>query len=105
MKGRTKRVLFFAALAVFLAATVGCHRHKHQALDPTESQEPDRILYEKSLEDIKNKRFEVARLTLQTLLNAYPDSDFLADAKLAIADSYYEESGGANLTHAEVEYK
>ncbi len=105
MKGRTKRVLFFAALAMYLAATVGCHRHKHQALDPTESQEPDRILFEKSLEDIKNKRFEVARLTLQTLLNAYPDSDFLADAKLAIADSYYEESGGANLTHAEVEYK
>ena len=37
------------------------------------------------------------RLTLQTLINTYPDSEYLAKAKLAIADSYYKEGGTAGL--------
>lgn len=83
----------------------GCHRHRHAPPDLSASQEPDKVLYEKSLEDIQNKRYDVARLTLQTLLNTYPDSDYLSAAKLAIADSYYEEGTAGALTHAEVEYK
>jgi len=96
-------LLLGACLA--LAALGGCHRHIHAPPDQTASAEPDKILYDKSLEDIGNKRYDVARLTLQTLINAYPDSDYLAAAKLAIADSYYEEGTTAALTHAEVEYK
>ena len=45
------------------------------------------------------------RLTLQTLINAYPDSEYLSKAKLAIADSYYSEGGVSGLTQAEAEYK
>jgi outer membrane protein assembly factor BamD len=47
----------------------------------------------------------VGRLTLQTLINTYPDSEYLAKAKLAIADSYYSEGGVSGLTQAEAEYK
>jgi len=95
-----------AALGAVLAlAGTSCHRHKHAAPDLAASQEPDRLLFEKSLEDIKNKRFEVARLTLQTLINAYPDSDYLDRAKLAIADSWYEQGGSTGLGQAEIEYK
>ncbi|MCI0403694.1 MAG: outer membrane protein assembly factor BamD [Acidobacteria bacterium] len=83
----------------------GCRRHKHAQPDLAATQEPDKVLYERSLEDIQNKKYDVARLTLQTLINAYPDSDYLADAKLAIADSYYEQGGTTSLTHAEAEYK
>lgn len=100
---RQRRRAFLIAL--LLVAFTGCHRHKHADLDIAESAEPDRILYEKSVEDIQNKRFDVARLTLQTLLNTYPDSDYLAEAKLAIADSYFQEGTTGTLTHAEVEYK
>src|SRR5439155_151007 len=42
---------------------------------------------------------------LQTLINTYPDSDYLAKAKLAIADSFYKEGGTANLTQAVQAYK
>ncbi|MFQ5926596.1 MAG: outer membrane protein assembly factor BamD [Terriglobia bacterium] len=96
--------LIVAALLVALVSTA-CHRHKHAGPDLSASQEPDRVLYEKSLEDITNKRFQVARLTLQTLLNAYPDSDYLDRAKLAIADAWYQEGGKTGLTQAEIEYK
>jgi len=62
--------------------------------------EPDKILYDKAMDDIKHGRHEVGRLNLQTLINTYPDSEYLAKAKLAIADSYYKEGGTANTTQA-----
>lgn len=105
MTGKSSRLALRIALVALLAGVTGCHRHKHAPPDLTASQEPDKILYQKAVEDIGNKRFDVARLTLQTLLNTYPDSDYLADAKMAIADSYYEEGTSAALTHAEIEYK
>src|SRR2546423_9176885 len=67
--------------------------------------EPDKILYDKAIDDVKHGRHEVGRLNLQTLINTYPDSDYLAKAKLAIADSLYKEGGAANLTQAVQAYK
>ncbi|PYT68087.1 MAG: hypothetical protein DMG39_22210 [Acidobacteria bacterium] len=62
--------------------------------------EPDKILYDKAMADIRHGRHEVGRLNLQTLINTYPDSEYLAKAKLAIADSYFKEGGTANTTQA-----
>ena len=104
MTRRANSALLFGAILA-LATLAGCHRHQHEAPDLAASAEPDKVLFERSIEDIKNKRYDVARLTLQTLMNTYPDSDYLAAAKLAIADSYFEEATTAALTHAEVEYK
>jgi outer membrane protein assembly factor BamD len=67
--------------------------------------EPDKILYDKAMEDIKHGRQEVGRLNMQTLINTYPDSEYLAKAKLAIADSFYKEGGKANMTQAIQAYK
>jgi len=75
------------------------------AADTESSVAPDKILYDRAMKDIKKGRHEVGRLTLQTLINTYPDSEYLADAKLAIADSYYKEGGSANLTQAIAAYK
>ncbi|HXE75709.1 MAG TPA: outer membrane protein assembly factor BamD [Candidatus Xenobia bacterium] len=98
---------FLLAAVLALSLSVGgCFFGKKKAAAPQDlGQEPDKVLYERAVEDIAKKKYDVARLTLQTLINAYPDSDYLAKAKLAIADSYYEEGGSAAFTHAEVEYK
>lgn len=69
------------------------------------SAAPDKVLYDRALLDIKKGRHEVGRLNLQTLINTYPDSEYLAKAKLSIADSYYKEGGTANLTQAIAGYK
>ena len=66
---------------------------------------PDKTLYDKAEDAIKHGRFDVGRLDLQTLLNTYPESQFMMHAKLAIADSWYREGGAAALTQAEQEYK
>jgi outer membrane protein assembly factor BamD len=70
-----------------------------------DSAAPDKILYDRALVDIKKGRHEVGRLNLQTLINTYPDSEYLAKAKLAIADSYFKEGGNANWTQAIAGYK
>jgi len=67
--------------------------------------QPDKILYEKATNEITHGRYDVGRLTLQTMINTYPDSEYLAKAKLAIADSYYEQGGISGLTQSEAEYK
>ena len=67
--------------------------------------QPDKILYDKAIEDIKHGRQEVGRLNMQTLINTYPDSEYLAKAKLAIADSYYKEGGTSNMALAISGYK
>src|SRR5438132_6857800 len=80
-------------------------KNKDAAAAEDNSAAPDKILYDRAIVDIKKGRHEVGRLNLQTLINTYPDSEYLAKAKLAIADSYYKEGGSANLTQAVAGYK
>jgi outer membrane protein assembly factor BamD len=78
---------------------------KEKKLAPVDAGLPDKVLYDKALDATKRGHFDVARLDLQTLLNTYPDSQYLMKAKLAIADSWFKEGGTAALTQAEQEYK
>jgi len=83
------------------------HKKKkvNKSTDATNTAEPDKQLYDKAMNDIKHGRHEVGRLALQTLINTYPDSEYLAKAKLTIADSYFKEGGTANTTQAVAGYK
>ena len=67
--------------------------------------EPDRVLFERATSDLERNRLTVARLTLQTLINTYPDSEYLPQAKYMLADSFYREGTSSAMTQAEVEFK
>jgi outer membrane protein assembly factor BamD len=77
---------------------------KKQTIDVNTTAEPDKVLYDRAQGDLKAGRFIEGRLALQTLINTYPDSEYLAKAKLAVADSYYKEGGTTNLTQSIQEY-
>src|SRR5580693_1714845 len=77
---------------------------KKQTIDVNTTAEPDKVLYDRAQADLKGGRFIEGRLALQTLINTYPDSEYLAKAKLAVADSYYKEGGTTNLTQSIQEY-
>ena len=98
------RTLWIAVVAATLSS--GC-LGKKKAAPPVEgtSAEPDKVLYARAIDDIKHSRYTVGRLALQTLINTYPDSEYLAKAKLAIGDSYYKEGGMSGLKQSIVEYK
>jgi outer membrane protein assembly factor BamD len=78
---------------------------KDDSLAKMDVKLPDKSLYDKAEDAIKHGRFDVGRLDLQTLLNTYPESQYMMRSKLAIADSWYKEGGTAALTQAEQEYK
>ena len=102
-----KKNFLLAALLASLALA-GCFGRKSAtaaSTGPGESAEPDKVLFEKATDDLNHSRYSVARLSLQTLINTYPDSEYLAKSKLAIADSYYKEGGTTGLTQAEAEYQ
>ena len=80
-------------------------KKKPEVPTPTGEAEPDKILYEQGIKDIAKGRYDVGRLTLQTLLNTYADSDYKEKAKIAIADSYFKQGGTSGLVQAESEYK
>jgi outer membrane protein assembly factor BamD len=70
-----------------------------------ETLQPDKVLYDKAVTDIRKKRFEIARLTLQTLINTYDSSEFLARAHLAIAESWFKQGGTHEVAQARNEYR
>jgi outer membrane protein assembly factor BamD len=82
-----------------------CRRHKYENPITDDTMQPDKVLFDKAIADIEKGRYGIARLTLQTLVNTYDSSEFMAKAKLAIADSWYLEGGSSALAQAEAEYK
>src|SRR5262245_18893351 len=82
-----------------------CHHKVQNPMAGVDSKQPDKVLYDRSLESLKKGRYQEARTLLETLINAYPDSEYIARAKLAVGDSWYAEGGTASLKQAEVEYK
>ena len=70
-----------------------------------DSKQPDKVLFDRAEDAMKHGKYDVARLSLQTLINTYPDSEYIARAKLAIGDSWYQEGGAAAMAQAESEYK
>ena len=102
----SRRFSLIAALTIFLALTVGCTNKKSvNPLANVGSKQPDKVLFDKAMDAMKHNRFDVARMTLQTLIITYPDSEFIARAKLAVGDSWYAEGGTASLEQAEQEYR
>ena len=101
----SRRIPVILLLGV-LAFAVGCTNKKvNNPLANVGSKQPDKVLFDRAMDAMKHNRFDVARITLQTLINTYPDSEYIARAKLAVADSWYAEGGGTALAQAEIEYK
>ena len=88
-----------------LASSCAYHAKKYENPITKSTEQPDKVLFDKAVKDIEHGRFEVARLTLNTLMNTYDQSEYLAKAKLAIADSWYNEGGTHGYAQAEAEYK
>jgi len=100
-----RRSSFIALFGILLLITAACSNKKSvNPLANVGSKQPDKVLFDKAMDAMKHNRFDVARMTLQTLINTYPDSEFIARAKLAVGDSWYAEGGTASLAQAEQEY-
>lgn len=73
-------------LALSLIFVVGgCHHNKvTNPIANVDSKQPDKVLFDRAMDAMKHGKYDVARITLQTLINTYPDSEYIARAKLAV---------------------
>ncbi len=94
-------------LILIVTLATGCS-HKNKVSNPLAnvgSVQPDKVLFDRAMDALQHRKYDVARLTFQTLINTYPDSEYIARAKLGVADSWYNEGTATSLVQAESEYK
>lgn len=90
---------------IVLLSGCGLRRHKYDNPINKDTQQPDKVLFDAAIKEIEHSRFDRGRLLLQTLMNTYDTSEYMAKAKLAIADAWYREGGAHGMAQAEAEYK
>jgi outer membrane protein assembly factor BamD len=100
-----RKILVSAVLAGALLVVSGCHHKVQNPLANIDSKQPDKALFDRGMDSLKKARYQEARTLLETLINTYPDSEYIARAKLSLGDAWYNEGGKAAWAQAEVEYK
>ncbi len=101
-----RRYVIALLLASCLLMVVGCrNKNVKNPLANVNSKQPDKVLFDRAMDAMQHRKYDVARLSLNVLINTYPDSEYIARAKLAMGDSWYAEGGSAALAQAENEYR
>ena len=75
------RILIALAAVVGLLSASCARRRKYENPITKDTQQPDKVLFDKAINDIERSRFEVARLTLNTLMNTYDTSEYMAEGQ------------------------
>ncbi|HEY0320181.1 MAG TPA: outer membrane protein assembly factor BamD [Pyrinomonadaceae bacterium] len=78
---------------------------KYEELTGTIAPGRDRVLFEEAAHEVRKGRYEIGRYLFNTIITAYPDSQYLPMAKLAIADSFYLEGTTSALIQAAAAYQ
>jgi outer membrane assembly lipoprotein YfiO len=95
-----KRLLAVAAVALVLPACAG-HQLDLQAL----SSASDQVVWEAAEKAMSKKDWTSARQYFRRIIDAFPQSEHQPDARIALADSYFEEGGTGNYVLAVSSYR
>jgi outer membrane assembly lipoprotein YfiO len=92
---------WLAAASLLLLPACGGHEIDLEAL----SSASDQIVWEAGQKALKKKDWDSARKYFRRLIDAFPQSEHQPDARIAVADSYYEQGGTANYVLAVSSYR
>lgn len=84
---------------------LGGGEDKYADLTGTAVAGRDRVLFEEATKEVRKSHYDTGRLLFANIINTYPDSPFLALAKLAIADSFFLEGTTSSLIQAAQAYQ
>lgn len=91
--------LVFVILAGLSACTGGPKR------PPVGTLEPDKFLWERGIQELNRKHWLTSREYFRELMDTYPQSQYRADAKLGLADTYLGEGSAESQVLAINEYR
>jgi outer membrane protein assembly factor BamD len=87
----TRARLSAAAAIVLLAVLAGGCASGAPKKPPTGTPNPDKFLFDRGTENLNKHRWVVAREYFRQLVDTYPQSEYRADGKLGIGDTYIGE--------------
>lgn len=100
---RTSRPWRHWTLLLLVLVAAGCGAGRNRI--PPGTAEPDKFLFERGTEALKERKWLTSREFFQTLIDTYPQSTLRADAKLGLGDSYHGENSAASQIMAINEYR
>lgn len=95
-----RRLVALGLLALVLPSCAG-HQVDLQAL----SSASDQVVWEAAEKAVAKKDWESARQYFRRIIDAFPQSEHQADARIGLADSYFEEGGIGNYVLAVSSYR
>ena len=99
------RLSAVAALVLLAALAGGCASSSVAKKPPSGAPNPDKFLFDRGTENLNARRWAVAREYFRQLVDTYPQSEFRADGKLGIGDSYFGEHSAESFVLAINEYR
>jgi outer membrane protein assembly factor BamD len=103
VNARARLAAALSLLFVILAGLSACGGGSKRP--PVGSLEPDKFLWERGTQELNKKRWLTAREYFRELMDSYPQSQYRADAKLGLADTYLGESSSESQVLAINEYR
>lgn len=97
------RVIQFALLAASLALSISCGGKSNETISAAAQGDERLMIFGRQAFD--DGKWLEARGYFQQLLDSYPRSQLAGDARLGVADTYYNESGRGNLIIAIADYR
>lgn len=97
-----KRIIRSAGMACVLFGMLLGSASAQVASQKITVNHSDMMLFQQAQKALKQSNYIEARSLLETLINTYPDSDYVPRAKLSIADSWYSQHA---FKQAQLEYQ
>jgi outer membrane protein assembly factor BamD len=98
-------VRLLALAAVLALGLSACASSGATANGPGAPSEADKVLVDRGTQALKDHKWSAARQYFTKLLDSYPQSEYRADAKLGVGDSYLGEGNSGSYVFALNEYR
>lgn len=90
-------------MAFLIGAAAGCGR---QEVDiATLASNSDQVIWAAGQKAMKGKQWDVARQHFRRIVDGFPQSPLVPEARIAVGDSYFSEGGSGNLILAAGQYR
>ena len=100
MINRRMRTGLIAGLGLAFA---GCTRHEVDIA--TLASNSDQVIWAAGQKALKGKQWDMARQHFRRVVDGFPQSPIVPEARLALGDAYFSEGGSANLIMAAGQYR
>jgi outer membrane protein assembly factor BamD len=87
----------------FVASAMACGR---QEVDiATLASNSDQVIWQAGQKALKGKQWDVARQHFRRIVDGFPQSQLVPQARIAVGDTYFQEGGSSNMILAAGQYR